>query len=260
MYLSVLLTLESLMYLECLCDCCKCRPRVPSSNKAMKILLMNVSAHVLVMQVFECWPWNQGITQLQKASRWWITAWSSGGGDWQPRQQQQQHSPWGKMDRDLPQECWADASNRPSCQRRHLLHYLIMRRYVPRRSCLPCFNNILQPPSPLEESHENLLKSGNSTLDSSEVKLHVPLDLPMISSVERSDSKPNPDNTKPSKGNQHWTIAGWFRSMMKSSSLSQMVDQTPSEESPETSTPPSNKKPLMIAHAKQEKIRSACFS
>ena len=40
MYLSVLLTLESLMYLECLCDCCKCRPRVPSSNKAMKILLM----------------------------------------------------------------------------------------------------------------------------------------------------------------------------------------------------------------------------
>ena len=136
-----------------------------------------------------------------------------------------------------------------------------MRRYVPRRSCLPRVNDVLQPPSPLAESHGNPLEPGGNApaTDSSEAKQHVPPDPLIISSVEKSDSKPNPDNAESSGGTRRRTIVGWFRTMTKNGSHSRTADQTPSEESHRTGTPPSNKKSSTIAHAKREKVRSGCF-
>ena len=139
-----------------------------------------------------------------------------------------------------------------------------MRRYVPRRSCLPCVNNMLQPPSPLEESHGNSLESspsGNAP-DSSEAQPHVPLDPPMISPIGGSDPKPNPDNAESSKGSQRRTTVSWFKSMMKSGGHSRTTDKPPSQESPQTGTPPSNEKwkHSIISHAQRVKVRPTCLA
>ena len=162
-----------------------------------------------------------------------------------------------RMSTDLPRRRCADDGNRSSCQRKHLPHYSTMRRYVLRGSSLPRVDNMLEPPSPLTE---NPLESSVLPPDSSGVKPHVPPDPPMITSVEKSDLKPNPDNVESSEGTQRRTIVAWFRTMMnlKSGTRSRTAAQTASEESPQTGTPPSNEKPSTISYTQRVKVRSTC--
>ena len=129
-----------------------------------------------------------------------------------------------RMSTDLPRRRCADDGNRSSCQRKHLPHYSTMRRYVLRGSSLPRVDNMLEPPSPLTE---NPLESSVLPPDSSEAKPHVPPNPPVIPSVEKSDSKPNPDNAESPEGNQRRTIVAWFRTVTKRVSHSQVAEQTP---------------------------------
>ena len=57
-----------------------------------------------------------------------------------------------------------------------------------------------------------------------------------------ADPTPNPEPAESSKGNQFRTFVGWFSRMMKRS-RNRMPRQMPSEESPQTGTPPTKAAP-----------------
>ncbi|KAF8558569.1 WD40 repeat-like protein [Imleria badia] len=116
---------------------------------------------------------------------------------------------------------------------------------LPQKTSTPLFN-YEEPPSPLAESRENPLESGALP-----AKPYAPPGPPMITSVEKSNSKPNPDKAESSEGNHRRTAGGWFRTMMKRGSHNRTAHQTPLEESPETKAPLSNRKPSTITLGKR---------
>ncbi|KAF8558567.1 YVTN repeat-like/Quino protein amine dehydrogenase [Imleria badia] len=117
---------------------------------------------------------------------------------------------------------------------------------LPEKTSAPLFNYD-EPPSPPAESRGNPGRAPGS----SEAKPHAPLSLPMITTVEVPDAKPNPDHAESSKANQRRNIGGWFKTMMKGGSHKRTPHQTPSEESHQDSTSPSNEKPSTITLGKR---------
>ncbi|KAF8558571.1 WD40 repeat-like protein [Imleria badia] len=117
---------------------------------------------------------------------------------------------------------------------------------LPQKASVPLFN-YEEPPSPLAKSRENPLEPGALPPDSSQGEPHTPPGPPMNTTVKVPDVQPNPGNAK---GNRRPNIGGWFKTMM-GGSHKRTLHQTSSEESPQTSTPPSNEKPSTITHGKR---------